>query len=187
VLLCRCRNTDHRAASVLSGRSCAVSCEYKTGGAVEAGLNEIAVLARPLSAAVMSAVSPDRYRSGLVARRQRTAMPVRDVDGLVSRHGIAGRTVIPGLGGKCAHGWSRNAGAPVSITRDGRGIRIGLHCGARRGDAALPSHRGSCDHGCGDQRSRQKFRLGHSISPLDMKSQRRWLLFVNGEAIDSSK
>jgi hypothetical protein len=116
----------------------------------------------------MLALSPDRIRSGLVARHQRTARPVRDADGSVSRHGFARRAVIPGLSGKCAHGRSRNAGAPVNITSDGRGIRIGLLCDVPRGYATLPSHGGSCDHGCGDQRSRQN--LSHSISPLDMKA-----------------
>src|SRR5712671_2671678 len=38
---------------------------------------------------------------------------------------------------------------------------------------ALASHGGSCERGCGDQCSRQKFKTGHSISPLDMKSQQR--------------
>jgi hypothetical protein len=33
----------------------------------------------------------------------------------------------------------------------------------------------------------RSFDLVFQFSPLDMKSQRRWLLFVNGEAIDSSK
>jgi hypothetical protein len=38
---------------------------------------------------------------------------------------------------------------------------------------ALASHGGSGKRGGGNQRSRQKFKLGHTMSPLDMKSQRR--------------
>jgi hypothetical protein len=30
----------------------------------------------------------------------------------------------------------------------------------------LASHSGSCEQGCADQRSRQKFKFSHSISPL---------------------
>jgi hypothetical protein len=33
----------------------------------------------------------------------------------------------------------------------------------------LASHSGSCEQGCADQRSRQKFKFSHSISPLDLK------------------
>jgi hypothetical protein len=47
---------------------------------------------------------------------------------------------------------------------------------------ALASHSGSCEHGCNDPCSRQKFKLGHSAFPFDMKSQRR-LFYANGEAI----
>ena len=35
------------------------------------------------------------------------------------------------------------------------------------------SHHGGGQHGCGDQYSRQKFRLNRSISPLNVKSQQR--------------
>jgi hypothetical protein len=35
----------------------------------------------------------------------------------------------------------------------------------------LASHSGSCEHGGGDQGSRQKFGLGHSIAPFDINSQ----------------
>src|SRR5882757_4028772 len=35
---------------------------------------------------------------------------------------------------------------------------------------ARASHSGSCERGCGDQCSRQKFELSHLISPLYMKS-----------------
>src|ERR1700694_2724689 len=62
---------------------------------------------------------------------------------------------------------------PVNITRAGRGTRIGVLCEVPRGYMAPASHSGSCEHGCGDQCSRQKFKLSHLISPLHMKSQRR--------------
>jgi hypothetical protein len=35
----------------------------------------------------------------------------------------------------------------------------------------LASHGGSREHGCNDESSRQKFKLSHSISPQDMRSQ----------------
>ena len=38
---------------------------------------------------------------------------------------------------------------------------------------ARASHSRSCEHGCGDHRSRQNFELGHSISPLHLKSRQR--------------
>jgi hypothetical protein len=48
----------------------------------------------------------------------------------------------------------------------------------------LASHSGSCEHGCNDPCSRQKFKLGHSAFPFDMKSQYGvWLFYANGEAI----
>jgi hypothetical protein len=52
---------------------------------------------------------------------------------------------------------------------------------------ALASHRGSCKRGGGDQCSRQKFELGHSISPLDLKANGVWLLFADGVTISRSK
>jgi len=115
---------------------------------------------------VRLALSPDRYRSGLVAWQQRTARPVRDADGSMNRRGFARGTFISGRCGKCAHGRSRMAETPVNITRGGRGTRKGVQCAV-----ALASHSGSCKCGCGDQCSRQKFKFSHSISPLDMKSQ----------------
>jgi hypothetical protein len=51
----------------------------------------------------------------------------------------------------------------------GRDTRIGVQREVPRGYMALASHRGSCKHGCGDQCSRQKFELGHSISPLGLR------------------
>jgi hypothetical protein len=125
----------------------------------------VSLPARPLNTATVAL----RF----AAWQQRTARPVHDADGSINRRGFAGRTVIPGLCGECAHGRSRSAKTPVSITRVGRGTRAGLLGGARRGYPALTGHSGSCEGGCGDQRSRQKFKFGHSISPLDLKSQQR--------------
>ena len=51
----------------------------------------------------------------------------------------------------------------------GRDTRIGVQREVPRGYMALASHSGSCKHGCGDQCSRQKFELGHSISPLGLR------------------
>ena len=86
---------------------------------------------------------------------------VRDADGSINRRGFARRTVIPGLGGKCAHGRSRLAETPVNIAL--AGSRIGA---VPQSYMALASHSGSCERGCGDQCSRQKFKLSHLISPL---------------------
>jgi hypothetical protein len=120
---------------------------------------------------VTLALSPDRYRSGFVARQQRTARPIHDADGSMNRRGFARGTFIPGRCGKCAHSRSRIAETPVNITHGGRGTRKGVQCAVLRGYLALASHSGTCKGGCGDQCGRQKFKLGHSISPLDMKSQ----------------
>ena len=86
-------------------------------------------------------------------------------DGSISRRGFARSVVIPGLAGKCAHARSRDAAWPVNITRVGRDTRIGVRCELPRGYMALASHSGSCEHGCGDQCSRQKFKLSDSGSP----------------------
>jgi len=118
---------------------------------------------------VTLAFSPDRYRSGFVAWPQRTARPVYDAEGSTNRRGFARGTFTPGRCGKCAHGRSRMAETPVDITRAGRGTRKGIQCEVPRGYFALASHSGSCKCGYSDQCSRQKFKLGHSISPLDMK------------------
>jgi len=112
--------------------------------------------------------------------QQRTARTIRAADGSISRRGLARGTVVPGLRRKCTHGRSRNAGASVNIGRGARGE-------VPRGDMALASHGGSCEHGCGDHGSRQKCRLGHSISPLDMKSRQCWLPYGSGAATDRSK
>ena len=116
--------------------------------------------ARPLNADALALRS--------AACQQRTAGPGPRRDGSINRRGFAGRTVIPRLGGECADGRSRSAD-----TRAGRGSRAGLLGGAPRGYPALAGQSGSCEGGCGDQRSRQKFQSGHSISPLDLKSQQR--------------
>ena len=99
------------------------------------------------------------------------------------------RDIVPAprCGSKSADARRWNADTAVNITGGGGGARIGLRCEVPRGYMARASHGGSCECGGSDQCSRQKSKLSHSISPLDMKSQRRWLLFVNGEMIDSSK
>jgi hypothetical protein len=74
---------------------------------------------------------------------------------------------------ECADTRRWNAGTAVNMTGGGRGARIGVLCAVPRGYMARASHSGSCEHGCGDQCSRQKFKLSHLISPLQMKSQRR--------------
>jgi len=71
---------------------------------------------------------------------------------------------------KCADARRWNADMAVNITGGGGGARIGVHCAVPRGYMARASHSGSCDHGCGDQCCRQKFKLSHLISPLYMKS-----------------
>ena len=79
------------------------------------------------------------------------------------RRGLA-RDIVPAPGrrSKCANSRRRNAGTAVSIL----GSRFGfLHDVPRR------RHSGGCEHGCSNQRSRQNVKLGHSISPLDVKSQ----------------
>jgi hypothetical protein len=93
----------------------------------------------------------------------------------------------PGRGSKCADARRWNADTAVNITGGGGGARIGLRCEVPRSYMARASHGGSCECGCRDQCSRQKSKLGHLVSPLDMKSQRRWLLYGNGAAIDRLK
>lgn len=51
----------------------------------------------------------------------------------------------------------------------------------------LASHSGSCEHGCGDQCSRQTFKVCHSVFPFDMKRQPRLAPYGNGEAIKPIK
>ncbi len=89
----------------------------------------------------------------------------------MSRRRFARGTFIPGRCGKCTHGGSPMAETPVTFTRAGRGARKGVQYEVPRRYFALASHSGSCKCGCGDQYSRQKFKLAHSISPLDVKSE----------------
>jgi|SRR5450631_180398 hypothetical protein len=125
----------------------------------------------PTSSIAASLVpDPDRYRSGLVAWYHGTARQDRDPDGSIDRRGFARRSIVPRLRGKCAHGRSQLAETPVNITLAGRGSRIGAVP-----YMALAGHGGSCERGCGDQRSRQKFKLSHSISPLIRKANSGWL------------
>jgi hypothetical protein len=70
---------------------------------------------------------------------------------------------------KCADARRCNADTAVNMTGGGGGARIGMLGAVPRGYMALASHSGSCEHGCGDQCSRQKFKLSHQISPLHMK------------------
>ena len=95
---------------------------------------------------------PDLFRPGCV----------RDAEGSIARRGFARGAAVPGLGGKCADARSKAAEMPVNNL-----------CGVPRGYLALASHSGSCEHGCRDQCSRQKFKLGHLISPWDVQSQQR--------------
>src|SRR5258706_9449214 len=57
----------------------------------------------------------------------------------------------------------------VNITGGGGGARIGAPCTVPRGFMARASHSGSCERGCGDHCSRQKFKLSHLISPLRVR------------------
>ena len=95
----------------------------------------------------------------------------------ITCRGFAGRTIVPRLRRKCAHGRSRNADAPVGIRP---GARVGARGEVPLGYMALASHSRSCKHGCGDHCSRNKFTLGHSISPCGYEEPkvlappRRW-------------
>src|SRR6266436_7392024 len=75
----------------------------------------------------------------------------------------------------------------LNITGGGGGARIGAPCAVPRGYMARAGHSGSCERGCGDQCSRQKFKLSHLISPLHMKANGVWLLYGSGAAIDGLK
>jgi hypothetical protein len=107
--------------------------------------------------------------------RGETAGPFHSANESVSRRGFAGRTIVPRLRRKCAHSRSRNAG------------RIGSRRGVLVRYMILAGHSRGCKHGCGDHCSRNKFTLGHSISPVDVKSQSCWLLQRSGEEIDRLK
>jgi hypothetical protein len=73
---------------------------------------------------------------------------------------------------KCADARRSNADRAVMMGGGGS-ARIGVLCEMQRGYMAGASHSGLCEHGCGDQCSRQKPKLSHLIFPLHMKSQRR--------------
>lgn len=122
--------------------------------------------------AVRSPLRPNRYQPGFVAWQRRTVRPLRDVGGSITRRGLARDVaVIPGLCCKCAYAGSRVAKTAVNVTRGGCGAGMSVRRKVPRSYMALASHGGSCEHGCSDQSSRQKFKLGHSISPQDMRSQ----------------
>ena len=93
------------------------------------------------------------------------------------RLGFARDIVVgPGRCSKCADARRWNADTAVKILGGEEGARIGvLREVLPRGYMARAgqSHSGSCERGCGDQRSRQKFKLGHLVSPLHMKSRQR--------------
>src|SRR5258708_35131910 len=89
-----------------------------------------------------------------------TARPVRDTDGSITRRGFAGNVVIPGLTGECAHARSRDADAPVNVRR-WRSADVNASRKVPRARMVLPSHHRTCQHGCGNQPSRQKFGFGH--------------------------
>ncbi len=73
---------------------------------------------------------------------------------------------------KCADARRSNADRAVMMGGGGS-ARIGVLCEMPRGYMAGASHSRRCEHGCGDQCSRQKLKLSHLIFPLHMKSQRR--------------
>src|SRR5260370_42666467 len=75
----------------------------------------------------------------------------------------------------------------VNTTGGGGGARMGAPGAVPRGSMARAGHSGSCERSCGDQCSRQKFKLSHLISPLHMKANGVWLLHGNGAAIDGLK
>jgi hypothetical protein len=76
---------------------------------------------------------------------------------------------VQGRRSNCTDARRSNADTAVNITGDGGSARIGVLCEMSRGYMARASHSGSCEHGCGDQCSRQKFKLSHLISPLHEK------------------
>jgi hypothetical protein len=76
---------------------------------------------------------------------------------------------VRGRRSKRAEARRSNADRAVNIMSGGGSARIGVPCEMPRGYMARASHSGSCEHGCGDQCSRQKFKLSHLISPLHEK------------------
>jgi hypothetical protein len=129
-------------------------------------------------------IQPDLFERGnqsaFAAWQQRTARSVRDADGSISLR--FARDVVPGPGRcrKCADARCLNARAAASIALEGDGARIGAVCEVPGGYMALASHSGSCEHRCGDQRSRQNFSLSHfnfSVGyekPTMLAPLRRW-------------
>jgi hypothetical protein len=80
---------------------------------------------------------------------------------------------IRGRRSKRASARRSNGDRAVNIMSGEGSARIGVLCEMLRGYMACTSHSGSCEHGCGDQCSRQKFKLSHLISPSHMKSRRQ--------------
>jgi hypothetical protein len=69
---------------------------------------------------------------------------------------------------KCADARRSNADRAVDMYMMGGGgsARIGVRCEMPRGYMVRASHSGSCEHGCGDQCSRQKFGFSHFVLHL---------------------
>jgi hypothetical protein len=110
------------------------------------------------------------------------------VGGSITWAGLARDVAVaPGLCCKCAYAGSRVAKTAVNVTRGGRGAAISVRREVSRSYMALASHSGSCEHGCSDQSSRQKFKLSHSISPQDIRSQTFGLSKKMREAADRLK
>src|ERR1700688_1999731 len=85
---------------------------------------------------------------------------------------------VRGRRSKRAEARRSNADRAVNIMSGGGSTRIGVLCEMPRGYMARASHSGRCEHGCGDQCSRQKCKLSHLISRLHMKSQRQSMVIV---------
>src|SRR4029077_20125287 len=83
-------------------------------------------------------------------------------------NGLSPTSQFSPSGGAGGNAPTRGARMPTGPLGGGGSARIGVLC--ERGYMARASHSGSCEHGCGDQCSRQKFKLSHLISPLHMKS-----------------
>ena len=73
---------------------------------------------------------------------------------------------VRGRRSKRAEARRSNADRAVNIMSGGGSTRIGVLCEMPRGYMARASHSGRCEHGCGDQCSRQKFKPSHSVFPL---------------------
>jgi hypothetical protein len=68
---------------------------------------------------------------------------------------------VGGRRSKRADARRSNADRAAKIMGRGGNACIGVHREMPRGYAASASHGGSCEHGCGDERSRQKCGLSH--------------------------